>query len=193
MRGGLQGCARHGKTGFGFQFTGRILFEGATRRFAYTLDLSVKPKARITGEKFWFYDDDTLIFKTYGLREATLAGDIAVEYNNFARGKNPKARVSANRSVISQYAEFAVGNRHLESCLSVTNGIARYVRSSFVFNPIPNLMRGYERIGGGAPLSRTGSNLSSVLFALVNSKSDGAEKLERLQSWIGPTSGAATR
>lgn len=186
VRGGLQGCARHGKTSFGFHFSGNIMFEGTARPFDYAIDLAVKPKVRITNEKFSFTDEDTLIFKTYGLREATLAGDIAVEYNNFARGKNPKARVSSSHSVISQYAEFATANRHLESCLSVTNGIARFVRSSFAFNPIPNLMRGYERIGAGAaPLSRTGANLSSVLYALSRDRNGGSQKLARLQGWIG--------
>lgn len=67
--------------------------------------------------------------------------------------------------------------------MSLVNGIMNYLRSSFVFDPHPNLMRAYERIGNNI-LSRGGANLSAVLFAMDQGNTEEKETLNRLLGWI---------
>jgi predicted ATPase len=59
----------------------------------------------------------------------------------------------------------------------------RYLQASFVFDPVPKLMRTYERIGNDI-LSKDGSNISSVLYSLSKGDEASNESLDRLLGWI---------
>jgi hypothetical protein len=184
IRGGLQACPYRDSDKFAFMFLANIKFLGRDRPFAYWIQVRVRPKPRISLEQLTFTDDDTLIFKTESGTQSSTSGDIRVVYNNFARGgRKPKASVSANVSVISQYKDFARGNTKYDPCMRVVNGIMGYLRSSFVFDPNPKLMHGYERVGDDT-LSRDGSNLSAVLYSLHKGNKDQQKSLGRLLEWI---------
>ena len=58
-----------------------------------------------------------------------------------------------------------------------------YLQASFVFDPNPKLMRGYERIGNSV-LSKNGANLSAVLYALSVGDESQQASLARLLSRI---------
>lgn len=183
IRGGLASCPRHGKESFSLGFSARIKFEGDTKRFEYWVKVRPLPHPRIVEEKLYF-SHQTMIFETVGGEEPAASGDVRVRYNNFARGgKKPQVPVAASRSVLSQYAEFAQTNKKYRACLRVVQGLMRHLRASFVFNPVPGLMRSYERVST-AQLLRDGSNISAVLYALTKGKKDHSETLDRLLKWI---------
>ena len=54
-----------------------------------------------------------------------------------------------------------------------------HLQESFVFDPNPNLMRSYERVGD-IILKRNGSNLSAVLYGLSTGDEDQRATLQRL-------------
>ena len=120
-----------------------------------------------------------MLFETLGT-DSPSSADIRVRYNNFAQGgRKPQASASATRSVLSQYEQFAVKNRMLDASLRPISALRRHLAASFVFDPKPHTLRGYERIGD-AVLRRDGSNLSSVLFGLQSNGSEGREILDSL-------------
>ncbi|MCK5229175.1 MAG: ATP-binding protein, partial [Desulfobulbaceae bacterium] len=116
---------------------------------------------------------------------STTSSDIKVEYNNFARGgRNPIISVSNNHSILSQYKKFAKKNsKKFSVCVNLIDSIMNYLKSSFVFDPNPKLMRDYERIGN-SKLVRDGSNLSAVLYGLKVGNEEENETLNRLLAWI---------
>jgi hypothetical protein len=113
---------------------------------------------------------------------------LAVQYDNFARGGNkPRTHLTADRSVISRYADFTsdlrtrkspAKERHRDVC-GVIENLHRYLHASFVFDPIPRAMRAYERVGQSM-LLRDGSNLSSVLYDLQQGDETGQATLQRI-------------
>lgn len=184
IRGGLQSCPHYGHDFFSFAFSASIKFERVNKSFSYSLKIQAKPQPRVAEEKLSF-DDGMVIFQTMGQPHSATSGDIKVEYNNFARGgRKPLAFVSCNRSVLSQYNEFAEkNNKKYAACAGMIRGIMEYLRSSFVFDPNPKLMRTYERIGNNI-LSRDGANLSAVLYALSKGNEKERQTLNRLLNWI---------
>ena len=58
-----------------------------------------------------------------------------------------------------------------------------HLQASFVFDPNPKLMHGYERIGNNV-LSKDGANLSAVLYALSTGDETQKASLDRLLSQI---------
>jgi len=183
IRGGLQSCPRHNSDHFILGFHAFIEFLGKTSSFDYYIEVEVRPKPRILDEELSF-SDGPMIFKATGRGRSPTPGDIEVEYNNFARGGHkPKISVSSNYSVLSQYKEFAIKNTRYKACISLIEGVKNYLRSSFVFDPNPKLMRNYERIGNNI-LSRDGSNLSAVLYGLEQGDNEEKEALHRLLNLI---------
>lgn len=194
IRGGLQSCpkygqsfslAQYGQETFSLGFSAHIRFDGELRPFLYNVAVRPKPHPRIATERFAFLDPGPMIFETIGTGQSVASGDIKVRYNNFARGgKKPVASISANQSVLSQYAKFAVKNKNkYEECVQLVEGMMHYLRRSFVFDPRPSLMRTYEQIGNSI-LSKNGFNLSAVLHALKEGPPEGQETLARLLGWL---------
>jgi len=182
IRGGIQGCPTYGKNFFTFEFKANIKFLGKNHFMGYYVIVGVNPH-RVLSEHLQVGEHN--IFSTVTSPEInSTSDDVIVEYKNFARGgKNPHVNVSANRSIISQYQRFAIKNKKLDACIALVNSIAFYLRSSFVFDPIPKQMRSYDRIGN-AVLNRDGSNISSVLYALSIGDESQKSVLERLLNWI---------
>ncbi|MCE1225757.1 MAG: ATP-binding protein [Geobacteraceae bacterium] len=182
IRGGIKGCPTYGKNFFTFEFRARIKFLGKNHSMQYFVIVGTDP-AKILSE--YLQVGDHIIFSTVSAPDFnSTSDDIMVEYKNFARGgKNPHVNVSANRSVISQYPRFAIKNKKFDACIALVNSISNYLRSSFVFDPIPKQMRSYDRIGNDI-LNRDGSNISSVLYSLSRGDDNQKLVLERLLNWI---------
>lgn len=175
VRGGLHGCPRYGTDSFTLSFLARMPWAGRTGPFKYSVTVAPLPEPRIRGESLWYRD--TMIFREIEHSVGPTSADIRVEYNNFARGgRKPQVGVSATRSVLSQYENFASKNQKLLESLELIMAVRQHLRASFVFDPRPDAMRRYERIGHDS-LLRDGSNLSSVLYHL---KENGTDKLDEL-------------
>lgn len=175
VRGGLRGCTRHGRDSFTLAFSARGRWSGKDGPFKYSVTVTPLPEPRISAESLFF--KDTMLFRTIEGSGSPTSADIRVEYNNFARGgRKPQVAVSATRSVLSHYERFATKNRQLGVSLHLIKAVRNHLRASFVFDPRPDAMRRYERIGHDA-LLRNGSNLSSVLFSLNQNDPATADEL----------------
>ena len=183
VRGGLQGCVRHGSEMFSLSFTAKTRWQRKIHGIWYRVSVKPRPEPRIAAESLWLTDDDTMLFETLGT-DSPSSADIRVQYNNFAQGgRKPQVSASATCSVLSQYEQFAVKNRMLDASLKPISALRRHLAASFVFDPKPQAMRGYERIGHDV-LLRDGSNLSSVLFGLHRNGAAGREMLDSLFEYI---------
>ncbi len=182
IRGGLQSCARRGRDIFRLGLSARIKFDGRLTRFKYMIGIQAHPNPRIVNEHLSV--DDVLVFESLDAGDSSVSGDIRVRYNNFARGgKKPIVSVTASRSVLSQYSDFAERCKKRPQCEKLARGLMKYLRGSFVFDPHPSQMRAYER-QGSKTLTRNGANLSAVLYALKHGDAQDNAKLERILEWI---------
>lgn len=182
IRGGLQGCSRMGKNLFALSFTAGIRLHKAFKPVAYEVYIYTKPHPQILSEQLTY--DGRTIYETLIKNPASASRDLVVKYDNFASGgRKPQTPASSERSVLSQYREIAQKNQNFKECMRLVHSVMNHLQASFVFDPNPKLMHGYERIGNSV-LSRDGANLSAVLYAL--SVGDEAERksLDRLLSQI---------
>jgi AAA domain, putative AbiEii toxin, Type IV TA system len=93
-----------------------------------------------------------------------------VRYDNNALGYNkPVESIAADRSALSQYQRFALGNTKLPEALAIISAVSTRLESPSVFDPIPKLMRGFER-RTETQLARNGYNISPVLQDLWQEK-----------------------
>ena len=179
VRGGLQACGRRGSVTFELGFDANLRGRG---RVHYSIDIGTSPHPQILHEILKVGDRE--IFQTLPEYKGLTSGDLTVRYDNFAKGgRKPQAVASSQRSVLSQYREFASKNRNFKDSVRLVQGVMAYLQASFVFDPNPKLMRGYERIGNSV-LSKNGANLSAVLYALSVGDESQQASLARLLSRI---------
>ena len=183
IRGGLQACGRTGQDIFTLGFRAGVrLGRGAFKPVIYLLQICTQPHPQILKEELKF--DGRVIYETLPKDPELPSRDLAVKYDNFARGgKNPQTAASSERSVLSQYREIAQKNRNITECVRLVQLIMRHLQASFVFDPNPKLMHGYERIGNSV-LSKDGANLSAVLYSLSAGDEIQQASLDRLLSQI---------
>lgn len=161
VRGGLQACGRKGSITFGLGFKAVLRGRG---RVHYSVNIGVSPHPQILHE--YLSVGNRVIFETIPESRESTSGDLTVSYDNFARGgRKPRTAVSSQHSALSQYRGFARKNRNFKDSDRLVSSVTRHLQASFVFDPNPKLMRGYERIGNSV-LSKDGANLSAVLFSL---------------------------
>lgn len=178
IRGGLQGCVRMGEDIFALGFTAGIRLHRAFKPVNYALHICTKPHPHILGERLTY--DGRTIYETLFKNPWEASRDLVVKYDNFARGgRKPQTAASSERSVLSQYREIAQKNRNFKECMRLVQIVMHHLQASFVFDPNPKLMHGYERIGNSV-LSRDGANLSAVLYALSVGDKAERESLNRL-------------
>lgn len=181
VRGGLQTCGRKNSPTFALGFEASIHWDG-DKGIRYSVLIGTGPHPQILHE--YLLVGDRVIFKTVSEPRESTSDDLTVSYDNFAQaGRKPQTVASSQRSVLSQYREFASKNRNFKDSVRLVQGVMTHLQASFVFDPIPKLMRGYERIGNSV-LSKDGANLSAVLYALSNGDESQQESLGRLLSRI---------
>ena len=179
VRGGLQACGREGKDRFQLGFSASIELEGQSYSLSYPLlyevEICTQPYPQVIGEKLKV--EDQTLYETLSKQPDSTSHDLTVRYDgDLVLGgvrKEPSAQVSSDRSVLSQYREFAASNDpFVQATMS-------HLQASFVFDPDPKLMPSYERVGDTI-LKRNGSNLSAVLYGLSEGDEDQRATLQRL-------------
>ncbi len=182
IRGGLQACGHMNEDMFALGFRASTRFDGASQPVAYRLHIGTKPHPQILEEELKV--GGRVLYTTLPKDPGSASRDLEVIYDNFARGgRKPRTAASSERSVLSQYREIAEKNRNLPQCVGLVQLIMRHLQASFVFDPNPKLMHGYERIGNNV-LSKDGANLSAVLHSLSIGDKTQQASLERLLSQI---------
>ena len=179
VRGGLQTCGREGKDRFQLGFSASIKLEGRSQSLLYEVEICTRPHPQIIGEKLKV--GNRTLYETQPNLLGSTSRDLTVQYDNFAQGgKKPSTQVSSDRSVLSQYREFAASdNPSYKNWLQAVQAVTSYLQASFVFDPDPKLMRSYERVGDTI-LKRNGSNLSAVLYGLSTGDDGQRAILQRL-------------
>ena len=117
IRGGLQACGRTGLDIFVLRFKASVKLDSAFKPVAYELYICTKPHPQILREELIF--DGRTIYETLFKNPKSASRDLAVRYDNFARGgRKPQTAASSERSVLSQYREIAEKNLNLKSAFS---------------------------------------------------------------------------
>ena len=182
IRGGLQACGLMGRNTFMLGFSARARFDGASKPLNYGIYIDTKPHPQILYEELKV--DKRAIYETLPKASGSASRDLMVKYDNFARGgRKPQTAASSERSVLSQYREIAQKNLKIKECNRLVQAVVRHLQASFVFDPNPKLMHGYERIGNNV-LSKDGANLSAVLYSLSIGDETQQASLDRLLSQI---------
>ena len=183
IRGGLQACGRADQDIFTLGFRAGVrLGRSAYKPVIYSLQICTQPHPQILKEELKF--DGRIIYETLPKNPESPSRDLAVKYDNFAPGgRKPQTAASSERSVLSQYREIAQKNRNIKECNRLVQAVMHHLQASFVFDPNPKLMHGYERIGNNV-LSKDGANLSAVLHSLSNGDEAHKASLNRLLSQI---------
>jgi len=163
IRGGLEAGAKIGYDEFTLGYKGGLESLGF-KGVIYELTVRVRPEPRITGESLKVEGRRIPIFEILPQENPTASADNQVRYDNYSKGPNkPIKPIAADRSALSQYARFAHGNKGLSEILLVIESVEEALASPNVFDPVPRLMRRYER-RTETQLARNGYNISPVLF-----------------------------
>lgn len=172
IRGGLEAGAKMGHNEFVLGYKGGVAISGKTppAMVIYEITIRVRPEPRILSETLKIEGRSVPMFEILAETGNTATADNQVRYDNHARGVNkPVASIAADRSALSQYPRFAIGNKTLSESLKVIEALVAALESPNVFDPIPKLMRRYER-RTETQLARNGYNISPVLFNLLTPK-----------------------
>ena len=177
VRGGLQACGREGKDRFQLGFSANAKFKGRRPLFRYDVEICTRPYPQIIDERLKV--GKRTLYETLPKQPDSTSRDLTVQYDGNPTIK-PSAQVSSDRSVLSQYREFAASNNlSYEDWLQVVQAVMLHLQASFVFDPDPKLIHSYERVGDTI-LKRNGSNLSAVLYGLSKGDEDQRATLQRL-------------
>ena len=173
VRGGLDACASYGEKSFTLGHRSVIETPAGPKEACYEISIRVGKDPRIIQESLSIEGRATPIFEVLPSEGETTSADNQVRYdNNNKGGTKPTAAAAADRSALSQYARFASGNKKLSETLQIIESVSQALGSPAVFDPIPRLMRNYER-ETDTKLARNGSNISPVLRSLYRSSNRG--------------------
>lgn len=181
IRGGVHACPFFNEKSFTLGFSGGINFLGKYENFKYEISISTQGIPGLLKE--YLKVGDRFFFSAEREENSEI---MTVRYDNFARGgTKPHKNLVGDRSIISRYNELIEsnlkgdGNKKI-SALGVVSGIMKHLKSSFIFDPNPKMMRDYVR-SGQSQLNKYGSNISAVLYNLQTSKNDDHQKtLQRI-------------
>jgi predicted ATPase len=170
VRGGLEACASHGQNTFILGHRSIVPTPEGGREAHYEISVRVGKEPRIAREFLKIEGRDIPVFEVLSSNEESASADNHVRYDNKAKGKNkPVVSAAADRSALSQYPRFALGNKKLSQTLGIINAVMSSLNAPAVFDPLPRLMRNYERTGE-IRLARNGFNISPVLYSLCQKK-----------------------
>jgi ABC-type Mn2+/Zn2+ transport system ATPase subunit len=168
IRGGLEAGAKFSHDYFTLGYKGGVTVQGtpSLRQVLYEITVRVRPEPRVIGEMLKVAERPIPMFEILRQRGDSASADNQVSYDNHKKGHNkPVESIAADKSALSQYSRFAHGDKGLSDSLIVIEGVIAALASPNVFDPIPRLMRRYER-RTETRLARNGYNISPVLFNL---------------------------
>ena len=177
VRGGLRSCVRFGSGRFGLRFN-QAQVRGQPVDYSIEVAAHGRNGVQLAAESLKI--GHRLVFDAVHSH-----GDLMqVKYNNFSRGPNPTCTLSASCSVLSRYEEVIRNSRskapELRTSTRPVEGVRRYLRNSYIFDPQPKAMREYARVQSAPQLLRSGANLSAVLFALSELQEETNPALQRI-------------
>lgn len=163
IRGGLDACPGFGSRTFSFSVEKDLKISGRHKKVLYELKVRTGVEPRIVGEQMAVAGDKIPFFEILPSDARGYAVSNRVRYNNHDKGRNkPTVGATPNQSVISQYSRLATGDKRLSETLETINAFIASMAPPAVFDPLPRLMREYERTSD-SPLARNGSNISAVI------------------------------
>ena len=177
VRGGLRSCVRFGSKKFRLRFNRAKVSE---QPVDYLIELAMRGKndVQLVAEKL------RVGGRLYIDAENSGGELMRVRYDNFSRGPNPSCTLSASRSVLSRYEEVIrtsqAKSQGLRKSTLLVEGVRRYLRNAYIFDPHPKAMREYVRVESSPQLLRSGANLSAVLFAMRELEQDTNPALQRI-------------
>ena len=148
VRGGLRSCIRFGAGRLELRFNGAVIpFDGKSRSVSYYIEISPRGRNDVQLSEERLQIGNRIFFEARN----SDGGLMEVKYDNFSRGRNPNITVSTSRSVLSRYEEIIrsshAGNARLKASTRTVQGVRRYLRNPYIFDPQPKAMREYERAG----------------------------------------------
>ena len=183
VRGGLPSCRRFGARAFGLGLDlPEFHHERGASQVSYDLEIAAD-SAGIRFSRESLHLDERPLFTASSPED----GLQDVVYDNFADGPASGRQLSGRSSVLSRYSELAVGpsnDARLRIALEAAAAVREQSRRPHVFELTPKAMRNYEHTDPRAQLTRSGGNLSSVLFSLRNGNADRAAALPRVTAAI---------
>jgi predicted ATPase len=189
VRGGLDACASFGHDNFTLGHRSNISTHEGLREVDYQISVRVGNEPRIISESLRIEGRKYPVFEVKPIRLGASA-DNWVEYdehNPRARKKHPSF-AAADRSALSQYARFAWRDKKLQETLQIVDAVLSALDSPAVFDPIPKLMRNYERDTEGR-LARNGFNISPVLYQLHRTRDRPMRELPTIDFTSQETAG----
>jgi len=166
VRGGLDACASFGRDTFTLGHRSKVSIDGQSREADYQISVRVGKEPRIVSESLRIQGRDRPVFEVHPFRLGASADNTVYydEHNPRSRKKHP-SWTPADRSAFSQYGRFAYRDKKLSETLQIVDAVLNDLIAPAVFDPIPSLMRNYERDTEGR-LARNGFNISPVLYQL---------------------------
>ena len=164
IRGGLDACASYGHDTFTLGYRSIVLIGSERREADYQISVRVGKESRIISESLRIQGQKLPVFQV-NPTALSASADNRVEYDEHdprARKKHPNY-TAADRSALSQYARFATRDKKLSETLQIVNTVLSALDAPAVFDPMPKLMRNYER-DTGTRLARNAFNISPVLL-----------------------------
>lgn len=186
IRGGLASCPRFGTSEFtlGLDRASVSSLDGHRANVLYWIKIQMaKSGVQLAAEGLRV--KDRVLFRA----ENRPSGVVTLTYDSDdSPPRTHRRQASGSSSILSRYREIFIDGRPptpklLEPGHAVSQ-VMNYLQRAYIFDPNPKLMRGYERVDPQAQLTRSGSNLSAVLFALDNGPADKKATLDRITKTI---------
>jgi predicted ATPase len=159
VRGGLAGCVPHGRRGF------RLGCSVGTPQGTVRLDVTVRTdgRPRVAAERLEL-DGQPLLCTG---EEDRARGRINAAWFSGGRQRDIQAPLSASSLLTAQLPLRVAGATPGErQVLTAVEQLLTALRELFVIDPVPGLMRGWDRELDDARLSSSGENLSAVIARL---------------------------
>lgn len=182
VRGGLEGCTSLGER---FFVLGCQAYEGDQ---AIDYEIALRPEVGLI-------EDESLsvaghkLFASIDRRTNFKRRVVQVHYNSEPAEPMPSSplveTLPADRALLFEYPSF-IERPALEGSRRVLESVESFkllLRRIYVFHPVADTMRRYERVGlglGPTPLARDGRNLSAVLYALKQGGPEEQATLHRI-------------
>lgn len=183
VRGGLSSCRKFGAQAFGLRLDlPEVRHERSASRVTYYLEVTADSSG-IHFSREGLHLDENRLFTASSAEN----GLLDVVCGNFTQGRAPGRRLSGPSSVLSRYSELVIDSKagpRRRIASQAAAAVLAQLRRSYVFELLPKAMRNYERSDPQAQLTRSGSNLSSVLFSLRNGDAERAAALPRITAAI---------
>ncbi|NOQ63691.1 MAG: AAA family ATPase [Methyloprofundus sp.] len=183
IRGGLSGCMRKEseKEYYPFVLSFSHIDLEAQSKIQYSIKVDFIPP-RILEEQLW--RDETEYFNAKIQKGSQDILEVRCETFSDSGSKLVKPLV-ANCSVLSRYGSIvtalygeSVNEKGLNEASKIAIRVKKHLKSAYVFDFYPRLMRQYESISAYI-LNKQGSNLSAVLYS-IKQNDDKAKESERL-------------